>query len=65
MRWVPEDMESFPETAGTVQIFQGGEGAADNLLGCGDDPLERYPVCSCAAGEPHTDAVGQHALYEQ
>ena len=53
----------LPEAAGTVQVLQGGEGAADDLLGRGDDPLERLPLRDCAAGKPHHHAVCEDALY--
>ncbi len=61
MRWVSENI--LPETVGTIPVFQGGEGASDNLLGRVDDPLERLPLCGCAAGKPPTDAVCEDALY--
>ncbi len=48
---------------GTTPVFQGGEGATDNLLGHVDDPLERLPLYDCAAGKPHTDAVCEDTLY--
>ena len=46
-----------------MQIFQGGERATDDFLGRVDNPLERFPLCHCAAGEPHTHTVSQDSLY--
>ncbi len=63
MRWVSENVMCLPETVGTITVFQGGEGATDNLLGRVDDPLERLPLCNCTAGKPHTDAVCEDTLY--
>ena len=40
------------ETAGAVEIFQGGKRPADDL-----------PLCYCAANKAHTDTEGQNALY--
>ena len=57
-----EEAVGLIETA-AVEIFQGGKRAADDLLCGGDDPLERFPVCYCAASKPHTDTEGQNALY--
>ncbi len=63
MRWISENIICLPETVRTVLVFQGGEGTSDDLLGRVDDPLERLPLCNCAAGKPHTDAVCKDALY--
>ena len=52
----------FSKTACAVQVSQGGEGTSDDLLGGVYDPLERCPLCYCAAPEPHTDAVGHDTL---
>ena len=41
------------EAMETVEVFQGEERAADDLLGGGDDPLKCFPFCRCAAGKPH------------
>lgn len=37
--------------------------SADDLLGRMNDPLERFPLCYCTPGVPHTDAICQGALY--
>jgi len=54
---------SFFDTAGVVLILQGGERAADNLLGRIDYPLDCFPVSCCTAGEPHTQTASYYALY--
>ncbi len=63
MRWISENIICLSETVRTVPVFQGGEGTSDNILGRVDDPLERLPLCNCAAGKPHTDALCEDALY--
>ena len=62
VRRVLHDALGFPETAGAVQVSQGGEGASDDLLGGVYDSLERCPLRCCAAPEPHIDAVREDAL---
>lgn len=63
VRWVFEDVIGLFETVGAVEIFQGRERAPDDLLGGGDNPLVHIPLCYCAASKPHTDGVGQNAVY--
>lgn len=41
---VPKDVIGFPEAAGTIHMFQGGERAARDILGRGDDPLNSATV---------------------
>jgi len=57
-----QDAMGFLQAAGVVEFSQGGEGASDYFLSGVHDPLERLPLCSRAAPEPHTDAVCQDAL---
>lgn len=51
MRWIPENIWCPPEAARALQVVQERQRAADDHLGRGDDPLECFPVCSCAARE--------------
>jgi len=37
--------------------------ASDYPLGDLYDPVELFPLFCCAAGEPHTEAIGQDILY--
>lgn len=39
-----------------IKILQGGKRPSDEISDSGDDPLERFLLCCCAAGKPHTDA---------
>lgn len=59
----PENILCPPEAARAVQVVQGREREANNRLGRGGDLLERFPICSCAAGESRTAAGSQNALY--
>ena len=43
--------------AGYVNVFEGREGASDDLLCCFDHSLETLPICLGAVGESHYDAV--------
>ena len=61
--WVVADLGGLPVTAGAVDVFQGGEGAADDPLCCFHNTLEGQPLRYRAAREPHTDAVGENALH--
>jgi len=40
-----------------------GRGQPRIFLGRVDNPLERFPLCHCAAGEPHSQTVSQDTLY--
>lgn len=60
---VPKDVIGFPELAGTVHMFQGGERAAHDILGRGDDPLNCFPLRYSPATKPHTNTVCYDALY--
>lgn len=51
------------EAAGTAKFLQRGEKASDGLLGSGDDYLQHFPLCHCAAAKPHAVSVCQYALY--
>ena len=51
---------AFFEAAGTVKVFQGGEWAARDLLGSGDDPLEHFPFLRRLSW--HHSALGQALL---
>lgn len=62
MGWIPEYVPCLSETVRTAEFPQGGKGAASDSLGCGDNPLEHHPVCSCAAGKPQTNAVHWNTL---
>ena len=48
---------SSAETAGYVNVFEGREGASEDLLCCLDHSLETH-ICPGAVGEPHCDAIG-------
>ena len=50
---------AFFEAAGTVKVFQGGEWAARDLLGSGDDPLEHFPFLRLSCD---VSALGQVLL---
>lgn len=46
-----------------MNVLQGGEGTADDLLCCSHHPLEPLCLCFSAVGKPHCVAVQQDALY--
>lgn len=46
-----------------MNVLQGGEGTADDLLCCSHHPLEPLCLCFSAVGKPHSVAVQQDALY--
>lgn len=48
---------AFFKAAGNVKIFQGEERPFSYVVDSGDDPLESFSLCYCAAGKPHTDTV--------
>lgn len=62
MGWILEDVLCLPEAVRTVEVFQGRKGAASDLLGHGDNSLERLRVCCRAAGKPCADTVCKNAL---
>ena len=49
------------EAAGVSELFQGGQRAAYDLLGCAYDPLQSLPVCRRATRIPSGDAKGEYA----
>lgn len=51
-----EQWSSSEESRGQLVIFY-------FFLRCLYDHLERFPLCHCAAGEPHTDTVGRDSLF--
>lgn len=44
------------EVMGNIKILQGEKRPSEEISDSGDDPLERFLLCCCAAGKPHTDA---------
>lgn len=54
---LPWTCKAFFKAAGNVKIFQGEERPFSYVMDSGDDPLESFSLCYCAAGKPHTDTV--------
>lgn len=59
---VSDDAGLSAEAAWQVDVLQGGERTADDLLHRLDHPLEPQALCFSAEVEPHCDAVGRDAL---
>ena len=60
---VLQDGVGSPEAVRAMKVLQCGQRAANDLLSHFGDPLEFFPVCHCAAGEPRTEAVSEDALH--
>jgi len=50
---VPQDAVGFTVAVRPVQLLQGEEVTADDLLCCVDDPLEHCLFLDSTAGKPH------------
>lgn len=62
MGCVLQDAAGYTVAAGPVQLLQGEETAACDLLHCVDYPLQCCLFLSRAAGKAHWDAVCQQYL---
>lgn len=64
-RWVKSLMMflAFLRQRGQWSSSKEGRVITVIFLCCLYDPLECFPLCHCAAGEPHTDTVGQDSLF--